>query len=190
MAVTAIAAKIQGTKSDPLRNFRYKVEIEGVKSKIGFSKVSGLNLGTSETISYREGDDPISPRKIPGQNSFDMVTFEKGLALDGILEELRKHVAAPGKSGPAIDPSAFNEGSDQYLVFNEFRREIKIHVIHRTGAIAKTFTLKRAWVKSLSYSDLDGGSSEVVISTMQVEVEEIDSDNGANASLLAQTLFT
>lgn len=54
--------------TDPLRNFRFQVQIQhpGIKgfARMGFMSVSGLNV-TTEVIPYREGGMNTTTQKMP-----------------------------------------------------------------------------------------------------------------------------
>jgi len=51
-------------QQDPLKNFRFRVEIDGLQVA-GFSEVS-IGATTTDVILYREGNEPASVRKLPG----------------------------------------------------------------------------------------------------------------------------
>src|SRR5687767_4955119 len=74
----------RGLASDPLRNFKFRVEIPKVvrgyqsMAHLGFMAVSGL-AATTEPISYREGGDNTTPRKMPGQTDFPPASLTRGL---------------------------------------------------------------------------------------------------------------
>lgn len=81
--------------SDPIRNFKFKVQIqprggsplggdnlmgsEGIN--LGFSVVSGLTV-QNEMIAYREGGMNTHPHKMIGQSDYGPVTFTKGVFAD------------------------------------------------------------------------------------------------------------
>lgn len=44
-------------RNDPLRNFRFRVEIDNI-TRAGFSEVT-IGAGTTEAIDYLEGTDPF-----------------------------------------------------------------------------------------------------------------------------------
>ncbi len=78
---------------DPLRNFRFRLEIDGIEAA-GFSEVSGLS-SEYEVIEYREGSDAItSVRKVPGLRKFENVTLKRGIVGDKSLWEWHDAIAA------------------------------------------------------------------------------------------------
>ena len=87
----------RASKSDPIRNFKFRVSIEpGVGSSgtshlntllntgdrkisdLGFSVVSGVSV-SNEMITYREGGMNTHMHKMPGQSDFGPITLSKGM---------------------------------------------------------------------------------------------------------------
>ena len=86
-------ARREGDVFDPLASFNFLVEIEGV-TEAGFSEVTGFDQ-ESEVIEYREGNEDITVRKIPGLKKFSNVTLKRGLTNDKSLWDWRKKVMWP-----------------------------------------------------------------------------------------------
>ena len=70
------------TRQDPLRGFRFLVEIEGIASG-GFSRVKGISREVKYE-SYREGGVVEYEHKLITQVSYPVVVLERGLALDDL----------------------------------------------------------------------------------------------------------
>ena len=70
------------TRQDPLRGFRFLVEIEGIASG-GFARVKGLSREIKHE-SYREGGVNEYEHKLVTQVSYPVVVLERGLALDDL----------------------------------------------------------------------------------------------------------
>lgn len=70
------------TRQDPLRGFRFLLEIEGIASG-GFSRVKGLTREVKHE-SYREGGVNDYEHKLITQVSYPVVVLERGLALDDL----------------------------------------------------------------------------------------------------------
>ena len=64
-------------RKDPLRNFRFRLEINGIQ-QAGFSECSGFDI-TVDPIDYREGSDPTHVRKLTGLTKFGNVTLKWGI---------------------------------------------------------------------------------------------------------------
>ena len=67
------------TRQDPLRGFRFVLEIEGLTSA-GFTRVKGLSREV-KIESYREGGVNEYEHKLITQVSYPVVILERGLAL-------------------------------------------------------------------------------------------------------------
>jgi phage tail-like protein len=70
------------TRQDPLRGFRFLLEIEGITSG-GFTRVKGLSREVKYE-SYREGGVVEYEHKLVTQVSFPVLVLERGLALDDL----------------------------------------------------------------------------------------------------------
>lgn len=137
--------------TDPYRNFKFEVESNGF-TRAGFSKISGLKQST-EVTDYREGGENETPRRLPGQTSFDDVTFERGLSVDEDFVKWTNEIFD-------VDNVDGIQGNDQ------FRKDIVIHLKDKSGKRVKKWKLNRAWPKERSYSDLDASSNDVLIETL------------------------
>lgn len=69
-------------RQDPLRGFRFLLEIEGITSA-GFTRVKGISREVKYE-SYREGGVTEYEHKLVGQVSYPVVVLERGLALDDL----------------------------------------------------------------------------------------------------------
>ncbi|MUT67112.1 phage tail protein [Paenibacillus sp. NEAU-GSW1] len=65
-----------GDRVDPYRNFRFRVELEGLEQG-GFSEVTGFEA-TMDVIEYREGNEVTTPRKLPGLTKYGNITLKWG----------------------------------------------------------------------------------------------------------------
>jgi phage tail-like protein len=70
------------TRQDPLRGFRFLLEIEGITSG-GFTRVKGLSREVKYE-SYREGGVNDYEHKLITQVSYPVVVLERGLAMDDL----------------------------------------------------------------------------------------------------------
>lgn len=64
---------------DPLKNFRYRIEIDGFQ-RAGFSEATGFSRKT-EVAKYREGGMNETVQKSAGLNDFDPVNLSRGLII-------------------------------------------------------------------------------------------------------------
>ena len=78
----------QTLRTDPLRNFKFRVHIvpldtelaglaEGL-GNLGFAQMSGIAV-TNEVIPYREGGMNTHPHKMVGQSDFAPVSLARGM---------------------------------------------------------------------------------------------------------------
>ena len=65
---------------DPYKNFKFRVKWDG-RTVAGVSKISALKR-TTEVVEHREGSDPSTTRKSPGQTTFAPIVLERGLTHD------------------------------------------------------------------------------------------------------------
>ena len=142
-------------RTDPLRNFRFRVEIDNV-TRAGFAEVAGLET-TTEAIDYREGTDPPHARKLSGLSKFGNVTLKSGLAIGASAMELFQWHRAVANGQLA--------GS---------RRRIAIVVQDEAGADQARFVVSEAWPVKYSASPLKATATEVIIETLELANEGIE----------------
>ncbi|MEK3881871.1 phage tail protein [Paenibacillus sp. PL2-23] len=65
-----------GERNDPYRNYRFRVEVEGLE-QAGFSEVTGFEASIN-VIEYREGNELTTPRKLPGLTKYGNITLKWG----------------------------------------------------------------------------------------------------------------
>ena len=80
----------KSTRKDPYGAFNFLVEIEDVVVA-GFTEVTGLETET-EIIEYREGNEDIQVRKLPGLNKNPVIVLRKGVTDNRQLWNWRKAV--------------------------------------------------------------------------------------------------
>jgi phage tail-like protein len=79
-----------GERVDPYASFNFIIEIDGVIVG-GFSECGGLNTET-DIIEYRNGDEDITVRKIPGKAKYPNIILKRGFTDSRELWEWRKKV--------------------------------------------------------------------------------------------------
>ncbi|MDQ1419460.1 MAG: hypothetical protein QOJ52_1422, partial [Acidimicrobiaceae bacterium] len=55
----------------------------------GVSRVTALTR-TTEVVTHREGGDPNSSRKSPGQTTFEAIVLERGVTHDPAFEHMQR----------------------------------------------------------------------------------------------------
>ena len=139
------------TTTDPLINYRYKVEIDGMET-LGFSKVSEISDET-EVFTYKEGGLNSFTHKLPNGTTCTNITLEHGLSLDDTLYKWREAVI----SGD-ID-EALKSGT------------IKIYSENNASTI---WEFHGAWPSKLTISGLDASAGEVVVESVELVVERLE----------------
>lgn len=66
-----------GTRVDPYKGYNFLVEIDNI-TQAGFQEVGGLDAAT-DSVDYREGNDPNHARKLPCLNKFSIITLKRGI---------------------------------------------------------------------------------------------------------------
>ena len=69
-----------GDRVDPYRGYNFLVEIDGL-TRAGFREASGLD-SAQDPIEYREGNQELSPRKLPGLNKYSNISLKWGITDD------------------------------------------------------------------------------------------------------------
>jgi phage tail-like protein len=140
---------------DPLRNFRYRLEIDSI-TQAGFSEVA-IGETTIEAVDYREGTDPPHARKLSGLTKYGNITLKWGLTSGGTALDLYKW---------ASDVSAGQ--------IKDKRKKVVIVVQDEAGVDAARFVVSEAWPIKYDPSDLSGKGNEVLIELLELVNEGIE----------------
>lgn len=119
----------------------------------GFSEVS-LPKQVTNAISYRENIDSAHPQMIPGLTKYEPVTLKRGVTKnsDFFRWANQVHNSATIISSAIQRISGKPDDTPPSESLN-FRRDIVIAAHDRTGAVAKAWILRDAWVSSYSPGD-------------------------------------
>jgi phage tail-like protein len=131
-------------RKDPLRNFRFRLEIEGVQ-QAGFSEVSGFDV-TVDPIDYREGTDPTHVRKLTGLTKYGNITLKWGVTDSLELHNWHRQIV---------------NGDIQ-------RKNIAIIVVNEAGEDKARFEIVEAWPSKYDPTDLNAKGNEVAIETLEI----------------------
>jgi phage tail-like protein len=139
-------------RQDPLRNYRFRVEIDGIQAG-GFSEVF-IEPTTTEVIDYREGGDRSHVRKLPGLTKFGNVTLKRGVSTS--LELFNWHLqVVRGEIANA-------------------RRNVTIVVLDDAGQDVARFQVSDAWPTKYDPGDLNARGNEVFIESLELANEGIE----------------
>ncbi len=148
---------------DPYKNFNFRVKWDGAYIP-GVSRVTGL-LRTTEVVSHREGGDPSTSRKSPGQTQFDAITLSRGITNDTSFEDWAGLV---WQSGPG--PGAGTSLAD-------FRKDISIEIYNDAGQLVRAYNVLRCWPSQYqALPDLDAGANAIAIEHIKLENEGWERD--------------
>lgn len=130
-------------RKDPLRGFRFVVEMNGLLSG-GFARVKGISREIKHE-SFREGGVNDYEHKLVSQVAYPVLILERGLALDELWTWAL----------------AVSEGDIQ-------RRTLWIRLQDEAGVGAWAWQVENAFPVKWSASDLDAQSSPVVMESLEL----------------------
>jgi len=130
-------------RQDPLRGFRFLIEIEGITSG-GFTRVKGLSREVKHE-SYREGGVNDYEHKLITQVSYPALVLERGLALDDLWKWAQ----------------AVADGEVQ-------RKTIRIRLQDEAGEKMFAWQIEHALPVKWAASDLDAQASQVVMESLEL----------------------
>lgn len=139
-------------RQDPLRNFRFRLEIDGLQLA-GFSEVF-IGATTTDVIDYREGTDPTHVRKLSGLTKFGNIVLKRGVAKSPGLYNWHKAIV---------------DGALQAS-----RRRVVIMVLEEDGSEAARFNVSDAWPAKYAVSELNAKGNEVFIELLELVNEGIE----------------
>lgn len=139
-------------RDDPFRNFKFRVEIDGV-AEAAFSEVA-IGDTSTEAIDYREGTEPNHVRKLPGMTKYGNITLKRGVTDSQVIYQWHKDIV-DGKIG-------------------DKRKSITIVVIDEAGKDKARFVVSECWPTKYDPSDLNGKGNEVFIELLELVNEGIE----------------
>lgn len=140
---------------DPLRNFRYRLEIDSI-TQASFSEVA-IGETTIDAVDYREGTDPPHVRKLSGLTKYGNITLKWGMTVGANALDLFKW-HADISSGQIKDK----------------RKKVVIVVQDEAGADAARYVVSDAWPIKYDPTDLNAKGNEVLIELLELANEGIE----------------
>ncbi len=157
---------------DPYRNYKFRLKWDG-NYVAGISKVSALTR-TTQVITWREGGDPTTPRKLPGQSSYEPIQLERGVTHDPVFEQWANKVWDYTNS-TTDDQAGGTSNADVSLL--DFRKEIILEVYNEAGQKVIAYNIHRCWPSEfISLPELDSNGNGVAIQTLRLENEGWERD--------------
>jgi len=138
-------------RTDPYRNFRFRVEIDGITTA-AFSEAT-IPDSTTDPVEYREGTDPTTQKKLSGLTKYGNVTLKKGLSGSMEIYEWRKQVE---QGGAAVA-----------------RKNLSLVLIDEMGDDKARWNIYEAWPTKYDPSDFSAKGNEVIIETLEIVHEGI-----------------
>jgi phage tail-like protein len=138
-------------RTDPYRNFRFKVNIDGIKVA-AFSEAT-IPDTTTDSVDYREGTDPTFQKKLSGLTKFGNITLKKGITDSMDLYNWRKLVEQKG---------AINN-----------RKSLSLIVVDEEGNDKAQWDILEAWPTKYDPSDFSAKGNEVLVETLELVHEGI-----------------
>lgn len=139
--------------TDPLRNFRYRLEIDGIV-QAGFAEVA-IGDASNDPIEYREGNEITTVRKLKGLNKYGNITLKWGLTDSIELSNWHRMVV------------------DDATPLAAARKTVVIRIQDDTGADKAAYEVTRAWPTKYNPTDLNGKGNEVAIESLELANEGI-----------------
>jgi phage tail-like protein len=154
---------VNAERFDPYKNFKFRVKWDG-RYVAGVSKVGALKR-TTEVVEHREGGDPSSVRKSPGQTKYEAISLERGVTHDTEFEKWANKVWNYGS------------GLGSEVSLKDFRKDIIIEVYNEAGQLVLGYKVYRCWVSEYqAVPELDASANAVAIQTMTLQNEGWERD--------------
>ena len=134
------------------RAFQFAVEIQGV-TQARFQEVGGLDA-TTDVIEYREGGDPLGPRKLPGQTKHANLSLRRGYTADNALWVWFEDVMT-GRT-------------------EAIRREISVVQTDMAGQEVMRWNLYAAFPVKYTAQTFNGKGTDLSIESLEVAYERIE----------------
>lgn len=149
---------VNAQRFDPYQNFKFRVKWDG-RYVAGISKVGGLKR-TTKVVPHREGGDPSTTRKSPGQSEYDAITLDRGVTHDLEFENWANKVWN------------FGSGLGAEVSLKDFRKDVIIEIYNEAGQLVLAYNVFRCWVSEYqATADLDASASAVLIQHIKLENE-------------------
>jgi phage tail-like protein len=139
-------------RHDPLRNFRFRLEIDGITAA-GFSEVA-IGATTTDVIDYREGTDPPHVRKLSGLTKYGNVTLKRGVTVSLELFDWHRRIVTG------------------QIAAN--RKNLVIVVQDEAGADTARYVVSDAWPIKYDPGDLNAVGNDVFIELLELVNEGVE----------------
>jgi phage tail-like protein len=139
-----------GDRNDPYSAFNFLVEIDGV-TVAGFAEVGGLTTET-DIVEYRNGDEDITVRKLPGKAKYTQISCKRGYTKSRELWEWRR-LAITGRTE---------------------RKSGTIQLLDEARQPALKWNFREGWPSKWEGPALNAKNNEVAIETLEIAHEGLE----------------
>lgn len=139
-----------GTRTDPYRSFNFLVEIDGI-TRAGFRECSAPDTST-DPIDYREGNEHLTTRKLPGLVKYTNITLKWGMTDDHELWDWRKKAM---------------EGKVE-------RKNGSIILLDDAGNEKVRWNFRNAWPTKWTGPTFNATGNDIAIETLEIVHEGVD----------------
>jgi len=154
---------VNPNRFDPYKQFKFRVKWDG-KYIPGIDKVSGLTRKT-EVVTHREGGDPSSVRKSPGQTTYEPIILTRGRTHDIEFEKWTNKVWN------------FGVGLGAEVSLADFRKDLIIDLFNEAGQKVMSFKIYRCWPSEyVSLGELNANDTCVALESITLQHEGWERD--------------
>ena len=154
---------VNTSRLDPYKNFKFRVKWDG-RYVAGISKVGTLKR-TTEVIEHRNGGDPSTVLKSPGQSKYEPIALERGVTHDVEFEAWANKVWN------------FRSGLGAEVSLRDFRKDIIIEMMNESGQVVLAYNVYRCWVSEYqAIPELDASANAVAIQMVTLQNEGWERD--------------
>ncbi len=136
------------------QNWQFAIEVNGFDVAL-FRKGQEPKTEFEEVAFAPAGS--MFDQKVAGRMKFEDITLEKGVLANGSDEAARSWVKQQANANYGVG-----------ALSQEYMRDIDIVRYDRTGMETRRWKLHGAWVKTLEYDELEGGSSDNTIEKITI----------------------
>src|SRR3989337_568550 len=154
---------VNPNRFDPYKQFKLRVKWDG-RYIAGACKMSSLRRVT-EVVTHREGGDPSTIHKSPGQTSYEPVVLMRGRTHDTEFEKWANKVWNYGS------------GLGSEVSLRDFRKDIILDMFNEAGQKVVSYKVYRCWVTEFqALPDLDANANAVAIQSIKLANEGWERD--------------
>jgi phage tail-like protein len=139
-----------GDRIDPYMGFNFLVEIDGL-TRAGFRECSGLD-SSQDPVEYREGNDALTPHKLPGLNKYSNISLKWGITDDAEFWDWRKK---------AMDGTVERKNGSIVLLNDKGEEKLR-------------WNFKEAWPTKWSGPSFKATGNEVAIESLEIAHEGVE----------------